>query len=99
MTKASEVTKDAGIGAYWGLEGNQTWADAFDALVKQIKAATDLDERAKMAADAERILMATGGVAPLFYYTNPYMLKPNLKNLIIMPTGDVIWTYVEVQPK
>lgn len=94
--KASEVTKDAGTGAYWGFEGNQTWADAYDKLVQDIKAETDPDERAKMAADAEKVLMATGGVAPLFYYTNPYMLKPQVKNLIIMPTGDVIWNYVEL---
>lgn len=96
--KASEVTKDAGTGAYWGPEGNQTWAEAYDAKVSSIKAATDPDERANMAAEAEKILMATGGVAPLFYYTNPYMVKPSIKNLIIMPTGDVIWNYVEIQP-
>ncbi len=97
--KASEASKDAGIGAYWGLEGNQTWAEAYDALVQDIKSATDPDERAKMSAEAEKILMATGGVNPMFYYTNPYMLKSNVKNLILMPTGDVIWNYVEVQSK
>ncbi|NLA53634.1 MAG: peptide ABC transporter substrate-binding protein [Clostridiales bacterium] len=96
--KATEVSKDAGTGAYWGPEGNQTWVDAYDTLVGKIKAETDPVERANMAAEAERILMATGGVAPLFYYTNPYMVKPSVKNLIIMPTGDVIWNYVELQP-
>lgn len=95
--KATEVTKDAGTGAYWGLNGDQTWADAFDSLVVKIKAATNPEERAQMAADAERILMATGGVNPLYFYTNPYMLKPSVKNLIMMPTGDVIWNYVELE--
>lgn len=94
--KATEVTKDAGTGAYYGLEGNQTWADAFDNLVTEIKAETNPEERAKKAADAERILMMTGGVNPLYFYTNPYMLKPEVKNLIMMPTGDVIWNYVEI---
>ncbi len=97
-TKATEVTKDAGTGAYWGLEGNQTWAEAYDQLVLDIKAATDPDERAKMAADAERILMGTGGVAPLFYYTDPYMIKPSVKNFLTVPTGDKIWTFVELVP-
>lgn len=97
-TKATDVTKDAGLGAYWGLDGTQTWAEAYDQLVLDIKAATDPDERVRMAAQAERVLMASGGVAPLFYYTNPYMLKPQVKNLIIMPTGDVIWNYVTIEP-
>ncbi len=36
--KLPTATKDAGLGAYWGLNGDQTWADAYDALVNQIKA-------------------------------------------------------------
>ena len=47
-TKATDVTKDAGTGAYWGLDGNQTWADAYDALVDQIKAETDPAKRAEI---------------------------------------------------
>ncbi len=95
--KASAVTMDAGLGAYWGLNGDQTWADAFDAVVDQIKAETDTTKRAEYAAQAEKVLMATGGVAPLFYYTIPQMLKPNVKNLIRLATGDVIWTYATVE--
>jgi len=41
--------------------------------------------------------MATGGVAPMYFYTNPYMLKPNVKNLIMLSTGDVIWNYVNYE--
>ena len=92
------VTADAGIGAYWGLTDNQTWADAYDSLVKDIKSSTDPAERAHMSAVAEKILMSTGGVAPLYYYTNPYMLKPNVKNVIMLSTGDVIWNYAEITP-
>ena len=94
--KASEVTKDAGLGAYWGLNGDQTWAEAFDAVVDQIKAATDLTERAKLAAQAEQVLMASGGVAPLFYYTIPQMLKPNIKDVLRLTTGDVVWNHAYV---
>ncbi|MDR1569218.1 MAG: peptide ABC transporter substrate-binding protein [Oscillospiraceae bacterium] len=96
-TKASEVTKDAGLGAYWGLNGDQTWADAFDAIVAKIKSTTDPEERAQLCAEGERVLMATGGVAPLQFYTRPFMLKPNVKNLIMMPTGDVIWSFVTIE--
>ncbi|MEG1195551.1 MAG: hypothetical protein RSE58_08225, partial [Clostridia bacterium] len=34
-------------------------------------------------AEAENILMATGSVAPMYFYTNPYMLKPNVKNAML----------------
>lgn len=92
-TRNSEVTKDAGMGAYWGLNGDKTWAEAYDALVDQVKAATDPEARAKLAAEAEKVLMATGGVNPLYYYTTAQMLKPNVHNVIRLATGDVIWTY------
>lgn len=96
-SRASEVSKDAGLGAYWGLDGNQTWADAYDAKVKIIKTTSDFVERVQMAQEAEKILIETGGVAPLFYYTRPYMLKPNVTNVIQMPTGDVVFTYADIE--
>ncbi len=95
-TRNSEVTADAGMGAYWGTEGNQTWAEAYDAVVEAIKACTNPEERAKLSADAEKILMATGGVNPLYYYTTAQMLKPNVHDVIRLATGDVIWTYADI---
>ncbi len=96
-TKATAVTKDAGLGAYWGLEGNQTWADAYDKVVTAIKAETDMTKRSEMSAQLEKVLMATGAVAPMYYYTQPQMTKPNVKNLICLNTGDVIWTYASLE--
>ena len=96
-TKATEVTKAAGMSASWGLEGNQTWADAYDSIVTAIKAETDATKRAELAAKAEKVLMASGGVAPIFYYTQPQMLKPNVKDVIRLNTGDVIWSYATVE--
>lgn len=96
-TRYTENTKDAGLGAYWGLEGNQTWAECYDALVNEIKAEIDPAVRAAKCAEAEKILMATGAVAPMHFYKNPYMAKPNVKNLAVLPTGDVIWNYVSIE--
>ena len=96
-TRNSAVTADAGLGAYWGLEGNQTWADAYDAVVTTVKYTTDATERVQKSIEAENVLMATGGVAPIYYYTNPCMTKPNVEGLIIMNTGDVIWNYVTLK--
>ena len=94
-TRNSEATKDAGIGAYYG-DGTQTWAECYDALVDEIKVCSDPVERAAKCAEAEKILMATGGVAPMYFYTNPYMLKPTVSNLIQMSTGDVIWNWADI---
>ena len=89
----TEVTADAGIGAYWGENGDQTWAEAYDAVVDAVKTATDPAERSKLAADAERILMSTGGVNPVYFYTTPQMKKPTVHDVIRLAGGDVIWTY------
>ena len=95
-TRYTETTADAGLGAYWGAEGNQTWAEAYDALVEEIKACTDPAQRAALCAEAEKILMDTGAVAPLHYYVNPYMVKPEVENLFVLPTGDVVWNYASI---
>jgi oligopeptide transport system substrate-binding protein len=95
--KATAVSQDAGMGAYWGLNGDQTWVDAYDAVVNQIKAETDMTKRAELAAQAEQVLMASGGVAPLFYYTIPQMIKPNIKGVLRLTTGDVVWNHAYVE--
>ena len=95
-TRNSEVTADAGLGAYWGPNGDKTWAEAYDKLVDDVKAATDPVERAKLAAEAEKVLMATGGVNPIYFYTTPQMMKPTVHNVIRLAGGDVIWTYAEI---
>ncbi len=92
-TRNTENTANAGMGANWGPNNDQTWAECYDALVTAIKNETDATKRAEMCAEAERILMATGAVAPLYYYTNPVMVKPNVKNLAVLPTGDIVWNY------
>lgn len=96
-TRYTENTKSAGLDACWGPNNDQSWADCYDALVAQIKNATDVEERAKLCAEAEDILMATGAVAPLYYYTNPTMVKSNVKNLAILPTGDIVWNYAYIE--
>ena len=96
-TRSTEATADAGVGAYWGLEGTQTWAEAYDALAAQIKVSNDPAEKAALSAQCEQVLMSTGAVAPMYFYTNPYMLKPNVENLIMLSTGDVIWTYADIK--
>ncbi len=51
-TRNSEVTADAGMGAYWGREGDKTWAEAYDKLVDASEGCYDPAERAKLAAES-----------------------------------------------
>ena len=82
--------------------GLKTLDDALDLrrrlllAFERAESATDPAERASLSAQAEKVLMATGGVAPIYFYTNPYMLKPNVQNTMILPTGDVIMTYTTI---
>ena len=92
-TRNTENTANAGMGANWGPNNDQTWAECYDALVAKIKNETDPATRAQLCAEAENILMATGAVAPLYYYTNPVMVMPNVQNLAVLPTGDIVWNY------
>jgi len=96
-TRNSAVTADAGLGAYWGLEGNQTWAEAFDALDKAILYETDPAKRAEMSAQAEKVIMASGAVAPMYFYTNPYMLDSSVSNVMVLVSGDIIFTYAKIK--
>ena len=96
-TRNTETTKDAGIGAYWGWNNDQTWAEAYDALIAKVKVEADGQKRAEMCAEAEKILMATGAVAPMYYYTNPTMVKPAVENLAVLPTGDIVWNYASIK--
>ncbi len=96
-TRNSDVTKDAGMGAYWGLNGDQTWADAFDKLVDEVRMAATPEEAAAKSAEAEKVLMATGGVAPMYFYTKPFILKPYVKGLVQLASGDVVWNYVTIE--
>ena len=64
-----------------------------DSAICVKKAATDPAERSKLAAEAEKVLMSTGGVNPIYFYTTPQMKKPSVHDVIRLAGGDVIWTY------
>jgi len=95
-TRNTEATADAGTGAYWGPDGDQTWVEVFDGLVKAIQLETDAVTRAEMCAEGERILMATGGVAPVYFYTRPVLIKSTIQDLIMVDTNDTLWNYVTI---
>ena len=60
----------------------------FDKFVKAAKATSDPDERMENMHKAEDILIGEDNVvAPLYFYNNSYMVKPNIKGLYYTPLG------------
>lgn len=56
------------------------WA-AYDALIKEIKATTDFEAREALMHQAEDMLMETGAICPIYYYTDLYMQKADVSNI------------------
>ena len=66
---------------------NGTWAETYDVLISTIKACTDTDTRYELMHLAEDILMSTGCITPLYFYTDLYMLSSNVDGFYSNPLG------------
>lgn len=59
----------------------------FDKLIAEAKTQTDVEKRMELMHKAEDILMKDAAIAPLYFYTQSYMLKPNIQGLYYTPLG------------
>ena len=60
----------------------------YDEFVKAAKATSDQAERMENMHKAEDILVGEDAVvAPVYFYTNSYMMKPNVQGLYYTPLG------------
>ena len=64
-----------------------TWADTFDKLIDIINKESDQTKRFKLMHRAEDMIMQTGALTPLYYYTNPYLLNKKVKGFYVTPLG------------
>lgn len=64
-----------------------TWAETYDALIKLCKTTADKETRYKLMHEAEDLLMSTGTICPLYYYTDIYMIASNVKGFYSIPLG------------
>lgn len=74
---------------------NGTWAETYDKLISTIKTTTDKDQRYEMMHMAEDLLMETGAITPVYYYTDLYMIDKNVKGFFSMPLGYKYFMYCE----
>ena len=66
---------------------NGTWAETYDVLISKIKSCTDSEARYAMMHIAEDLLMQTGCITPLYFYTDIYMLDDSVKGFYSNPLG------------
>ncbi len=73
----------------WGGENvtNGTWAQTYDVIIAMIKKETDNAKRLEMMHAAEDLLMSTGTIVPLYYYTDLYMIDDSVKGFYSSPLG------------
>ncbi len=64
-----------------------TWADTYDVLINDIKSCTDSKTRYALMHKAEDLLMSTGAICPLYFYTDLYMIDKNLTGFFSNPLG------------
>ncbi len=64
-----------------------TWADTYDVLIETINTESDQEKRFQLMHRAEDMIMNTGALTPLYYYTNPYMLNKDVEGFYVTPLG------------
>ena len=66
---------------------NGTWAETYDVLISEIKACTNDENRYAMMHLAEDMLMDTGCIVPLYFYTDLYMVSNKVEGFFSNPLG------------
>ena len=90
ITSSGNNDSQFGKGAhtsYAGYAGGKTWADSYDKLIAEVKTSTDAAKRFELMHDAEDILMETGAICPIYYYTDIFMCSKDVQGFFSSPLG------------
>lgn len=82
--------------SYNGKDG-LTWAESYDAIIAKVKASKDAEERFELMHEAEDILMQTGAICPIYYYTDIYMCSEKIEGFFSSPLGYKFFMYASVK--
>ena len=74
-------------------EKNLTWAQSYDKLMDLAAKEADPAKRFVILHNAETLLMSTGAICPIYYYTDIYMIKSNVKGFFSSPLGYKFFMY------
>ena len=75
---------------------NGTWAETYDVLIATIKSETDNEKRYEMMHIAEDMLMSTGCIVPLYYYTDVFMISDKVDGFFANPLGYKYFMYCTI---
>lgn len=72
---------------------NGTWAQTYDVLIGMIKSEKDMQKRMDLMHLAEDLLMTTGGVVPIYFYTDLFMCSEKIQGAFSSPLGYKFFMY------
>ncbi len=75
---------------------NGTWAETYDVLIATVKSCTDTEKRYELMHRAEDMLMSTGCITPLYFYTDLYMLDDSVEGFFSNPLGYKYFMYCTI---
>ena len=74
-----------------------TWAETYDVLISAIKSESDNVKRYALMHKAEDLLMSTGCICPLYFYTDMYMVSKAVKGFFSIPLGYKFFHYTTIE--
>ncbi|MDD4436585.1 MAG: ABC transporter substrate-binding protein, partial [Tissierellia bacterium] len=77
-------------------EGGKTWAESYDKIISEVKTSKVPEERFALMHEAENVLMETGAICPIYYYTDIFMKSPELEGAFSSPLGYKYFMYATV---
>ena len=75
---------------------NGTWAETYDVLIGLVKTCTDTATRYELMHRAEDLLMSTGCITPLYFYTDIYMIDDSIQGFYTNPLGYKYFMYCTI---
>lgn len=72
---------------------NGTWAETYDKIIGLVKAEKDQQKRMDLMHLAEDLLMQTGGIVPIYYYVDLFMVSTRLQGVYASPLGYKYFMY------
>ena len=75
---------------------NGTWAETYDVVISEIKKCTDANTRYALMHKAEDLLMSTGTICPIYYYTDLYMIDDSVDGFFTTPLGFKYFMYCTI---
>ena len=76
---------------------NATWAETYDMVIAKIKSETDATKRYQLMHKAEDLLMSTGCICPIYYYTDIYMISKDVDGFFSNPLGYKYFMYTSLK--